>query len=306
MSEKGLKVLLLTLVGLVVVWLLVSVIPRGGSGPEGASSALATFFEGVTAEGVSAVRFSQAGDAGQVELRRTEGAWKVNGFRTDSGTVARFWDAVAEADIGDLVSTNPTNQARMGVSADSAMTLELEMASGTRALLVGKGGPGFGTAYARLPDEDATHLLRGNLRPHLTRALDDWRNKRAATVDTTGVSRIEVDGESGAFTVVRADTLWVLEGGEDADLPTVRGILGEMARLDGSGFYGPAELDTLPALGGTVTGLGESGDTLFFAEIGSGDGDRWLRVPGDSVVYRIASWRAGRLLPEAERVRGEG
>jgi hypothetical protein len=306
MSAKGLKILLGTLAGLFVIWLAVSVIPGGGSGPEGASGDLATFFDGVSAEGVSVVRFSQAADADPVELRRTEGAWRVNGFRTDSGTVARFWEAVGEAEVGDLVSTNPANQVRMGVSGDSAMTLELETASGTMTLLVGKGGPGFGTAYVRLPDEDATHLLRGNLRPHLTRSLDDWRNKRVATVDTTGVQRIEVNGEGGAFAVERSDTLWVLEGGADADLPTVRGILGEMARLDATGFYGPADADTLPALGGTVTAVGESGDTLFFAEVGSGEGDRWLRVPGDSVVYRIASWRAGRLMPELEKVRGEG
>lgn len=306
MSEKGLRVLLGTLAGLLAIWLAVSVIPGGGGGPEGASGALTAFFDGVSAEGVSAVRFSQAGDAEPVELRRTEGAWKVNGFRTDSGTVARFWDAVGEAGVGDLVSTNPANQVRMGVSGDSVMTLELETASGTRTLLVGKGGPGFGTAYVRLPDEDATHLLQGNLRPHLTRSLDDWRNKRVATVDTTGVHRIEVDGEGGAFVVERSDTLWVLEGGADADLPTVRGILGEMARLDATGFYGRVDADTLPALGGTVTGVGQSGDTLFFAEMGSGGGDRWLRVPGDSVLYRVASWRAGRLMPELEKVQGEG
>jgi hypothetical protein len=136
--------------------------------------------------------------------------------------------------------------------------------------------------------------------------VDDWRNKRVATVDTAGVTRIEVDRDGGAFVVERSDTLWTLEEGAEADLPTVRGILGEMARLDATGFYGPADADTLPALGGTVMGLNESGDTIFFAEVGSGEGDRWLRVPDDSVVYRIASWRAGRLLPESDKVRGEG
>jgi hypothetical protein len=306
MSEKGLKALLGTLAGLVIVWLIVSVVPRGGSGPDGATGALASFFDGVSAEGVSAVRFYAPETPGGVELLRSEGAWKANGFRTDSGTVARFWDAMGEAEVGDIVSTNPANQARMGVSTDSAMTLELEMPSGARTLLVGKGGPGFGTAYVRLPDEDGTYLLRGNLRPHLTRSLDDWRNKRVATVDTTGVTRIEVAGEAGDFTVVRSDTIWVLDGGGDADLPTVRGILGEMARLDGSGFYGPTEVDTLPAQGGRVTAWNEAGDTLFHAEVGSGDGDRWIRVPGDSVVYRIASWRAGRLLPEPDKARGGG
>jgi len=43
--------------------------------------------------------------------------------------------------VGDLVATNPANHERMGVSADSARTVELDVAGATRALMFGDEGP---------------------------------------------------------------------------------------------------------------------------------------------------------------------
>jgi hypothetical protein len=52
--------------------------------------------------------------------------------------------------------------------------------------------------------------------------------------------------------------------------------------------------------------MDQAGDTLLLLNIGSGEGDRWMRVEGDSVVYRIPSWRVSRVLPELSTLRGEG
>jgi hypothetical protein len=303
MSERALKALLGTLVGFCILWAAISFFPRGEGGAEGPSGELSTFFEGVTAEGVTAVRFFGPDDD-VLELKRVEGSWRVNSFRADSGTVARFWEAVGEAEVGDLVASNPANHSRLGVTTDSAWTVEVELPAESRSLLVGKGGSRYGTAFVRFPGEDAVHLLEGNLRSHVTRSLDDWRNKRVAAVDTASVWRVEVERDDGGFALERADSLWVLAGGGETDATTVRGILGEMARLDASGFYAPG--DSLADLGGTVRALDHGGETLVFLEVGGGDGDRWIRAEGDSITYRLSSWRAGRLLPSAEDVEGEG
>ena len=140
MSEKALKALVGTLTGLVLIWLLVTFLPQGEGGAGSASPTLSSFFDGVTPEGVSGVLFQGPEDAARVELRRMEGRWMVNGFRADSGAVERFWEALQGATLGDLVASNPDNHPRMGVAADSAWTLEIEMGEETRALLVGKGG----------------------------------------------------------------------------------------------------------------------------------------------------------------------
>jgi hypothetical protein len=303
MSERALKALLGTLVGFCILWAAISFFPRSEGGAEGPSGELSTFFEGVTAEGVTAVRFIGPGEE-ILELKRVGGSWQVNSFRADSGTVARFWEAVGEAEVGDLVASNPANHPRLGVTTDSAWTMEVQLPAESRSLLVGKGGSRYGTAFVRFPGEDAVHLLEGNVRSHLTRSLDDWRNKRVAAVDTAAVWRVELERDDGGFALERADSLWVLAGGEATNAATVRAILGEMTRLDASGFYAPG--DSLADLGGTVRALDQGGSPLLYLEVGGGDGDRWIRVEGDSITYRLSSWRAGRLLPSAEDVAGEG
>jgi hypothetical protein len=304
MSEKGLKLLAATVAVLCALWVAVNFLPRGGSGAAGPSAALSSFFAGVTAESVTALRFQDPGEDGAVELKPRAGNWTVNGFAADSGAVARFWEAAEEAEVRDLVGSNPENHPRLGLSPDSAWTLSVETAEGSRTLLIGKSGTRYGTAYVRLPDEDEVYLLDGGLRPSITRSLEDWRNKRVARVDTSQVHRIEVERQGARSTLARSDSTLVLADGAPADGSTVRNLLGELARMDASGFY--AQEDSLPAAAGSVRALNASGETLLLLEMGAGEGDRWVRVQGDSIVYRIASWRAGRVLPEAEDLRGEG
>lgn len=304
MSEKGLKLLAVTVGVLCLVWVAVNFLPRGGGGGGASSGALSSFFLGVTPESVTSVRFKPPGDEGDVELTRTVGKWTVNGFSADSGSVARLWEGMADATVGDRVGSNPANHPRLGVSSDSAWTLQVETSEGTRSLLVGKSGSRYGTAYIRLPDENDVYLLEAGLRPLITRTLDDWRDKRVARVDTAAVQRIELNREGSNVVLERADTLWVLGDGGEADGTTVRSLLGEMARMDATGFYAPQ--DSLSSLGGSVRALDTAGDTLLFLEVGSGEGDRWARVEGDSIVYRIPSWRVSRILPEVVDLRGEG
>ena len=304
MSARALKALLGTVAGLLIIWLAVTFLPRGGGGPDGSSEGLTAFFQGATPNSLSAVRFTDPVHHDAIELRRAGAEWKVNGFRADSAVLARFWETLGEAKIGDLVAANPANHSRMGLAGDSAWTLELESEAGSRSLLVGDAGSRYGTTFVRLPGEDNVHLLEGNLRPQVTRPLDDWRNKRVATVDTAGVWRIEVEREGDGFVLQRSDSVWVLQGGAQADPTPVRAMLGEMARMDASGFFPPG--DSLSARAGTVRALDQAGELRLALDIGSDEGDRWVRAAGDSIIYRIPSWRAARIFPDSVGTAGGG
>lgn len=304
MSENGLKALIGVVAVLFAVWATVTFLPRGGGASGAPPEALSGFFVGVTPEAVSSVRFLGPGQEGRIELIRQNGGWTANGFQADSGAVAGFWAAVGEVGVGDLVGSNPSNHPRLGVSPDSAWTLEFTTAEGTRNLLLGKSGTRYGTVYARLPDQDDVYLLDGGLRPTVSRTLTDWRNKRVTRVDTSRVARIQVERDGALATLVRVDSVWTLEDGTASNGSTVRSLLAEMARMDATGFYAPE--DSIPGLAGTLRAMDEAGEPLLFLEIGSGDGDRWVRVDGDSIFYKVASWRAGRILPESANLRGEG
>jgi hypothetical protein len=93
MSERTLKVLAIAVVGLGLLWLVVSVLP-GGGGSAAPSGAIASFFDGVTPESVSELTFRNPEGDEEIRMLREAGEWTVNGYRADSATVRRQtkWD----------------------------------------------------------------------------------------------------------------------------------------------------------------------------------------------------------------------
>ncbi|MDH3207529.1 MAG: DUF4340 domain-containing protein [Gemmatimonadota bacterium] len=303
MSERTLKQLVGALAVVGGLWLVASLVTGGGGGID-APTDLSETFEGVDATSVTAVRFIQPTDT--VELRPDAGRWRVNGWQADSGNVARFFVAVAEASVTDLMATNPTNHDRMGVSPDNASTLEIDIGGTTRSLIVGNEGPRPATAYARLPDQDEVYLLEGSIRPHLSRQLDDWRNRRVVAIDTSAVRRITVRRDDQVFTLVRGDSAWTFEDGAEVVSRQVQSILSELGgALVGSGIV--SEEDSIFALpaGSSTVAYSQSGDVLTEVTLGSGTGERWATAAGDSVRYRIAAFRADLITPTLASVRPE-
>jgi len=273
----------------------VMLVSRGGGSIDAPNDVGATF-DGVTDSTVTAVRFG--GPADTVVLRKGDSGWQVNGFRADSGVVARFFQAVAETSVGDLVATNPANHERMGVAGDSVRTLEIDVGGETRRLLVGSEGPRISTAYVRLPGEDPVYLLEGNIRPNLVRRLDDWRNRKMLAIDTSQVTRIAVQRDGDDFTLVRADSAWTFENGDSTVSRQVQSLLEELGGSFVAAGFVP-DGDSIAALpqGGSTVAYSDSGDVLAHVTIGTGTGDRWAMVEGDSIRYKIASFRANLITP---------
>jgi hypothetical protein len=301
MSEKALKQLVGALAVVAVLWVMATLVSRAGDGSIAASGELAGFFDGASESSVEAARILRAGDS--IRLSREGDAWTVNGFRADSGSVARFFQTLEGAEVGDLIATNPANHERMGVSADGASTLELVVGGSTRSLLFGNEGPRPSTLYARRPGADEVHLVEGALGNHLQRPLDDWRNRRMLVIDTSRVTRLAVQRDDDAYTLVRADSVWTFADGGAVRAPQVQSILSELGGgVVASRFV--AEDDSLAALpeGGSTVALSEGGDVLAEVRIGSGTGERWAMVAGDSVRYRLPSFRVDLIVPSLESV----
>lgn len=297
MSERTLKQLVGALALAVGVWLIVSLF-SGGEGSIEASGEIAALLEGVDGESIEAVTIRRADDT--ISLVRADGRWTVNGFPADSASVARLTTAMDEAEIGDLVATNPENHARMGVAADSTTAVELTVGGATRTVFVGDAGRAFGSAYARVPDQDEVYLLEGDLRAQAVRDLDAWRNRIMVAVDTAAVERLEVARQGEAYALVRGDSAWTFEEGGDVAPVALNGLLSELARLVATGFL--AEGDSIATLEQATATRAYDAEGTLLAEItvGSGSGDRWARTASDDYLYRVSSFRAGRIAPTRE------
>jgi hypothetical protein len=303
LSDRMLKRLVAALGAVAAIWLVVFLVSNrsGDEAPE-ITGPIAAFFEGVDSSNISAARFIRGQDT--VELRSVGGTWLVDGFRSDSGAVSRFFQVLGDSDVEGVAATNPSNHARMGLDADTAAAMEIEQNGSTRRMLVGLEGPRTGTFYARMPDEDAVYLMDSGLRSYVFRGLDDWRNRRMLAIDTAQVRRITVERDGESATVVRTDATWTFADGDTANSRTVQAILNELGGgLVASRFI--AETDSIGMLppGGTTTAYAQSGEQLAAVTVGSGSGDRWAMAAGDSVRYRLPPFRVDLIVPRIETLR---
>jgi hypothetical protein len=297
MSDRVLKQLVGALAVVVAIWAVTSLFSND-SGSIAASGEITEFFDGLDAQTVSVVRID--GPDGVAELVRTSDGWTSNGFRADRNAITELIGVVEGAQIGELVATNPSNHDRMGVSADSAITVVFEGDGEPRTILIGKRGRAFATSYVRLPGEDEVFLLDGDLQAQVIRRLESWRDRTMIALDTSIVSTLTVERGGAEYTVRRADDAWTLEDGGVADQRAVDAVLSELSGLVATGFL--AEGDSISSFEpeGVLRAYSESGDELAEVSMGSGSGDRWARTTADDYIYRVSSFRIGRVLPTRE------
>ena len=299
MSEQTLKQVFGALGILVVLWLgSVLLSGRGGGGlaPDGS---LASLFERLDETTVDAVRI--VGPSQAVALERSGGTWTVNGNPADSSAVTRLWSALSGAEVGGVVANNPANHERMGLSADSAWTVDFTLADGGMAsVVVGKAGPIFPSGFVRLPDQDAVVVVSGDFRPTVILGITQWRDKTILRVDTAAVARVVVETDEGIHVAERSDTTWSVDG-EPANANTMRSVLDELANLVALGFVEDGEaLEENPR---RVIALGAEADTLGIVVVTGGSATRHARTPGSATVFEIPIFRADRITPAIEALR---
>lgn len=298
MSRKTLKRIFGALGILVVMWLVSTLLSgRGGDGtPDGGVAVLLERLDEAT---VSAVRIGHPDQT--VSLQRNGNAWTINGNVVDSLAMTRFWNALAEAEVGGVVANNPRNHERMGLSADSALTVDFTLVDGGMAsLLLGKVGPIAPSGYVRLPDQDAVVVVSGDLRSTLNRSVTDWRDKTILRVDTAAVVRVVLETDEGTHVVERNDSTWSVDGGP-ANAGTMRSVLDELANFVGVGFVEDREVFQVNRR--RVIALGAERDTLGVVVITGESGTRHVRTPQTDVVFEVASFRAARIAPDIEDLR---
>lgn len=310
MSEKTLKRIVIVVGLLVFGYGLVTIVRTGlgtRGGTEAADAELSRVLAGLEPGSVQEVLLTEDGDT--VRLAREGEGWTANGFRADSGRVARFWNALAGQDAGNPVARNPANHPRLGVAEDQASTLVLTTTEGERhEILLGDSGPTYPSVYVRLAGTDAVHLLESSLAVSAGQSLTTWRDHTIARVDTSRVRSVEVVMPEDSYTVSREDDGWTV-GDEAADPAQARNLLGGLARVLASDFYEVEgawpESVAADAEERRIVALSPEGDTLTALTIrGSADSGYAVRSRGDSTVYEIASFDIGRLFPPRDALTG--
>lgn len=300
MSEKTLRVLVVGAILLVAAWAVSALVGRG-SGGAGAHSPLQAALGRARQATVASVDLMRSTDT--LALRRSEGAWTVNGHTTDTSTVRGFWTAVDSARVSELASRNPSHQEEMGVRGPDAVTLVFHRTDGDSVrILLGDSGPYYPSVYARLPGSNDVWLVRGSLRRQASRSLSDWRDRTIVRVDTSAVKAVSVVRKDSGFTLDRrGDSAWVVNG-RPADTSAVRSLLGQLADVQASGFASDTVHAGRPDR--MVTALGAKGDTLAALRFSERPHEGyWGTVRGRKTLYEVPRYRVERLVPSLSVVR---
>ncbi len=309
MSKNVLRRLVIVLAGLLVLYGIIRLM--GGRGAELSPGALelAAELEGIDERTLESATFS--GPTDEIEVTRSAGDWLVNGFEPDSAAVARIFTALSEVEVGALAVANPDNHERLGVAGPETWMLEFRLQGGqNRMVALGQVGTAFQTAYARVPGSDEVYTVRGDLRGTFTRTLSDWRDKLIARVDVESIATIELERDGEVIVVERDDAGWTLpesgavaESGAVPDSASVANILDELDELRAIGFAEAGSGFPTEDVRRMVA-MSENGDTLLALEMTPVDAEYWVRAGGNDTLYRLATFRANRIVPEFNRLLG--
>jgi Domain of unknown function (DUF4340) len=299
MSTDRLKQLAIALAVLVFLWGAVEILRDGfDTGEE-------VFALGqVTPASVDSVVIERSADT--VRLVKRADDWAVNGYRADSASVAQLFEQLSDTITAELAGENPATHGRFEV--DDATGRKLRMYGNGEVLLdlvVGKRGKDFQSVYVRRPGEDDVYLLSTRVATYVDRGFDDWRNKVIAAVEPDSVSRIDILRGGREYAITRtSDTTWTVDGRE-ADRDEVTRILDQFRKLNATGFPDAAQQDSVrfdPADRRAV--LRDAADhVLLDIALDSMVGGFWARRTGDSVVYRLDTFRVNQMTPADSTVR---
>jgi hypothetical protein len=295
MSDRLLKYLVGALAILAVAWGVARFVSgRGGTGdsaPFNLAASAGLELDSVVVEGPDATVRLRAGDG-----------WTVNGHEAVADAGESLKRALEQAEVGVLVSRNPENHERLGVTEAEGRRLTVYAGGSEQlSLLIGARADVFDRAYARRVGDDPVYTLQGALVSLANRGVDEWRNKEILSLTRGDIQHIEFTYPDETFSLARDSLAWRIEpAGVAAEDGKVASLLSQLASLRAVSFAADAAADTLvwdpPSAQVRVLGpggvvLGELSFLKREAEVGY-----FVRRAASPVVYTISSFTGGELL----------
>jgi Domain of unknown function (DUF4340) len=256
--------------------------------------------------GVDTITLTEGRDTATL-ARPARGQWRVNGYPADSAAIASLLEGFVDtARWSELVAESRTSHPRLGVGPDSGR--RVRVVSKGRTLLdltTGKRTAGADGIYVRRTAADPVYAMHGTLAAPLARELDEWRDKRIASVEPESVATIEVARGPTSYTLRRSGNVWKFASGRPADSAAVANLLGEYRALTATDFATPAQAEsttfTRPRRRARL--LASGGAPLVSLRFDSTASGAWARADSGGPVFRLDTWTLNQLAPAESTLR---
>ncbi|HZI23011.1 MAG TPA: DUF4340 domain-containing protein [Gemmatimonadales bacterium] len=299
MSPHNLKLIAVGLALLLLLWGASALLSRGSDSVRGSLDLHAPAMADVDA--ITIVK-----GADTIALaRQSVTAWTVNGHPAALASVTDLFQALRDTTPPELVAQDSSSFRRLQVDSAGGRWLRLRRSGKVQLeLVVGGRGPDFESAYLRRPGDAHVYLWHGRLGSTVDRTLDDWRDKRIATLAPDSVAAVEVVRGKERYALTRAGKVWKMNGGA-VDSGAVARYLDRLKTITAAGFATQNEIDsTRTARSGrrlTVRSTREGGVLLSLAFDSTAGAFVVRHVAGTggegATVYRMNTWDVDGLTP---------
>ncbi|GEM_PF-2152788 len=208
MKRTSLILLLLSLVGLVVVYLL----------QEAPKEKEATFVMPASQLSINfgrIVRVDISRANSFVRLEKVRGEWRVTEpvyASPDPAKLDNMLEGIKKFRLNGMVSSNPEKQNLFHVDDNGTNVLFVNDDGSTVSLIVGKAAPTPGTGFVRMPLSDTVYIAQGLTPETFNHDLRGWRQRGVYEVSQDSLFAFSVSGSGGRADVRRSDKGWIARG----------------------------------------------------------------------------------------------
>lgn len=279
---------------------------------------LSSFFNPSTKQQISPVTFGNLTATGSTILSITKGkeqvllergnVWTVNSYPASLSKVTDFFHSLEETQIKQLVSNNPENQARLGVTDESGYRIAVTHNGTETTMVVGNRGPDTRSFYIRLKNQTEVYQASGDLPDYLTTNTSDWRDKTVVNIDRSHIQKITITRRTGDLLMTRQDTkLWVAQQGKkkgDVSAKKMDNLFSSLSPLLAYDFVSPGNMEQVINTKDTfrLRLSGEGGNSVLDMTLYKQDDYYFATVQGKTDHYKFTSSMLKNILLSSEDV----
>ena len=238
-------------------------------------------------------------------FNRQADGWKVNNLAA-SEEIETFLENLSGSFIGSTASENESSFAGLGVDEEQGYLLKLYQGeNGIFSALIGNQATSYKSFYARKPEDKNVYLVYGEIRPYVTRSLDQWRNKTILSVDEESVGSLSYLIGNQSFSIEKEGESWKLVRGSqrsDVNQTLLERVWLALNPLTATSFAEDGQSFNFESATNTLTLNLTDQSTLEIKEVVNGE-NHFFQKTGESTVYLISELTSQEIFVNPEELK---